>query len=142
MTFSNQAVFEHGLTLEHDQLKPLIRSMVPLQQTNIGDALVLGLNELEANADPEGPMLLILLSDGHANVSLSSSEILAVIPERNEITLCTTGFADLESEVDFVLLEGLTFQTGGKYLFTNSGAELGSFFAACREAVAGKELAE
>ncbi|MFV1948960.1 MAG: VWA domain-containing protein [Anaerolineales bacterium] len=145
VTFSNQAMFEHGLTLKHDQLKPLIRSMVPLQQTNIGDALVLGLNELESNADPEGPMLLILLSDGHANVGLSSSEILAVIPERansNEITLCTAGFADLESEVDFVLLEGLAFQTGGKYLFTNSGAELGSFFAACREAAAGKELAE
>lgn len=112
VTFSNQAVFEHGLTLEDDQLKPLIRSMVPLQQTNIGDALLLGLNELESNADPEQPMLLILLSDGHTNVGLSSSEILTVIPERNKITLCTAGFADLESEVDFVLLEGLAFQTG------------------------------
>jgi hypothetical protein len=145
VTFSNQAMFEHGLTQEHDQLKPLIRSMVPLQQTNIGDALILGLNELETNANPDQPMMVILLSDGHANVGLSSSEILGVVPGRanlNDITLCTAGFADLESEVDFVLLEGLAFETGGEYLFTNSGAELGSFFAACREAAAGKELAE
>jgi hypothetical protein len=119
--------------------------MIPLQQTNIGDALLMGLNELESNADPDQPKMVILLSDGHANVGLSSSEILAVIPARanNEnVTLCTAGFADIEAEVDFVLLEGLAYQTGGEYLFTNSGAELGSFFAACREAAAGKELAE
>ena len=88
--------------------------------------------------------MVILLSDGHANVGLSSSEILAVIPPRandHDIILCTAGFADIESEVDFVLLEGLAFQTNGEYLFTNSGTELGSFFAACREAAAGKELA-
>lgn len=145
VTFSNQAMFEHGLTLKHDELKPLIRAMIPLQQTNIGDALLMGLNELESNADPDQPKMVILLSDGHANVGLSSSEILAVIPTRanNEnVTLCTAGFADIEAEVDFVLLEGLAYQTGGEYLFTNSGAELGSFFAACREAAAGKELAE
>jgi hypothetical protein len=40
------------------------------------------------------------------------------------------------------LLEGLAYQTGGEYLFTNSGATLGSFFAACREAAVGKELAD
>lgn len=145
VTFSNQAMFEHGLTLKHDELKPLIRAMIPLQQTNIGDALLMGLNELESNADSDQPKMVILLSDGHANVGLSSSEILAVIPTRanNEnVTLCTAGFADIEAEVDFVLLEGLAYQTGGEYLFTNSGAELGSFFAACREAAAGKELAE
>jgi hypothetical protein len=119
--------------------------MVPLQQTNIGDALQMGLNELESNADPDQPKMVILLSDGHANVGLSSSEILAVIPTRassENVTLCTAGFADIEAEVDFVLLEGLAHQTGGEYLFTNSGAELGSFFAACREAAAGKELAD
>jgi Mg-chelatase subunit ChlD len=145
VTFSNQAMFEHGLTLKHDELKPLIRAMIPLQQTNIGDALLMGLNELESNADPDQPKMVILLSDGHANVGLSSSEILAVIPTRansENVTLCTAGFADIEAEVDFVLLEGLAHQTGGEYLFTNSGAELGSFFAACREAAAGKELAE
>jgi Mg-chelatase subunit ChlD len=144
VTFSNQAMFEHGLTLEHELLKPIIQSLVPLYQTNIGDALMLGLSELESNADPDQPQLLILLSDGHANVGLSSSEILAVIPPRanaNDITICTAGFADIETEVDFVLLEGLAFETNGEYLFTNSGTELGSFFAACREAAAGKELA-
>jgi hypothetical protein len=144
VTFSNQATFEHGLTLEHNELKPLIQSLVPLQQTNIGDALSLGLSELETNADPDQPMLLILLSDGHANVGMSSSEILSVIPPRAndaDITICTAGFADLETEVDFVLLEGLAFETDGEYLFTNSGAELGSFFVACREAAIGKELA-
>jgi len=145
VTFSNQAMFEHGLTLEHELLKPIIQSLIPLYQTNIGDALMLGLNELESNADQDQPQLLILLSDGHANVGLSSSEILAVIPPRaneNDIIICTAGFADIETEVDFVLLEGLAFETNGEYLFTNSGTELGSFFAACREAAAGKELAE
>jgi hypothetical protein len=144
VTFSNQAMFEHGLTLKHEELKSLIMAMSPLQQTNIGDALTMGLNELINNADPDQPKMVILLSDGHANVGLSSSEILAVIPPRaneHEIILCTAGFADIESEVDFVLLEGLAFQTNGEYLFTNSGTELGSFFAACREAAAGKELA-
>ncbi len=144
VTFSNQAMYEHALTLEHNEIKSLIRAMSPMQQTNIGDALMMGLNELERNADPDQPMMVILLSDGHANVGLTSSSILATIPPRannSDITLCTAGFADLESEVDFVLLEGLAEQTGGEYIFTNSGAELGSFFVACKEAAAGKELA-
>ncbi len=144
VTFSNQAMFEHGLTLKHEELKPLIQILQPMQQTNIGDALTLGLNELETSADPDQPMMVILLSDGHANVGMSSSAILAAIPPRANaanITLCTAGFADIEAEVDFVLLEGLAYQTNGEYLFTNSGAALGSFFAACREAAAGKELA-
>ncbi len=144
VTFSNQAMYEHALTLEHNEIKSLIRAMSPMQQTNIGDALMMGLNELERNADPDQPMMVILLSDGHANVGLTSSSILATIPPRannSDITLCTAGFADLETEVDFVLLEGLAEQTGGEYIFTNSGAELGSFFVACKEAAAGKELA-
>jgi len=144
VTFSNQAMFEHGLTLQHEQLRSLISALTPLQQTNIGDALIMGLNELESNEEPDQPQLLILLSDGHANVGMSSSEILAVIPERannHDIILCTAGFADIETEVDFVLLEGLAYETNGEYLFTNSGAELGSFFTACREAAVGKELA-
>ena len=143
VTFSNQAELEHSLTLEHDNLKPLISSMRPLEQTNLGQGLSHGLRELENTADPELPLLVILLSDGHANVGLSASEILSTIPERanqNDIILCTAGFADRETEVDFLLLEGLADQTDGEYLFTNNGAELGSFFAACREAAAGKEL--
>jgi len=145
VAFSNQAMFEHGLTLKHDELNPLISAMIPLQQTNIGDALQMGLDELESNADPDQPKMVILLSDGHANVGLSSNEILTIIPPQansENVILCTAGFADIESEVDFVLLEGLAHQTGGEYLFTNSGAELGSFFAACREAAAGKELTD
>lgn len=143
VTFTNQALLEQGLTLNHEQLKPLINAMSPQEQTNIGDGLSLGLGELENNADPDNPMMVILLSDGHANIGMTSSEILSTIPDRaneNDIILCTAGFADLETEVDFLLLEGLAFQTGGEYLFTNSGAELGSFFAACREAAAGNEL--
>ena len=143
VTFSNQAELEHSLTLEHDTLKPLINSMRPLEQTNLGEGLSMGLSELEENADPDLPMLVILLSDGHANLGLSSSEILSTIPTRaneNDIILCTAGFADLETAVDFLLLEGLAEQTEGEYLFTNNGAELGSFFAACREGAAGKDL--
>jgi len=143
VTFSNQAMFEHSLTLKFQELKPIISSLSPLNQTNIGDALSMGLDELESNADPDQPMMVILLSDGHANVGMSANEILAVIPPRannHDITLCTAGFADIESEVDFILLEGLADQTDGEYIFTNSGAALGSFFMACREAAAGKEL--
>ena len=143
VTFSNQAMFEHSLTLDHEDLKPLISAMRPLQQTNISDGLSMGLSELENNADPDHPMMVIFLSDGHANLGLSSSEILSIFPKRaneNGIILCTAGFANLETEVDFLLLEGLADQTDGEYLFTNNGAELGSFFAACREAAAGKDL--
>ena len=145
VTFSNQAQHQSGLMLNHEMLKPLIGALKPLQQTNIGDGLNLGLAELENNADTDNPMLVILLSDGHTNVGLSPSEILATIPNRanrNNIIICTAGFADLETEVDFLLLEGLAFETGGEYLFTNSGVELASFFAACREAAVGNELVD
>lgn len=145
VTFSNQARFEQGLSLDYEIIKNRIAAMKPLNQTNIGEALDFGLTELENNGDPDKPRMVILLTDGHANVGLSSDEILAAIPPRansEDITLCTAGFADLESEVDFVLLEGLAYETDGEYLFTNSGAELGAFFAACREAAAGKDLAD
>lgn len=144
VTFSNQAQLNHELTLDHERLKGLIRGLKPLFQTNIGAALNTGLNELGRSVDPEQPLLIILLSDGHANVGMSSAEILAAIPPRAnamDVTICTAGFADLETEVDFVLLEGLAQKTDGEYLFTNSGSELGSFFVACREGAVGKNLA-
>jgi hypothetical protein len=144
VTFSNEAYHQHSLTFEHEEVEKLIRDMTPLYQTNIGAALNLGISELEANGDPEQTQVVLLLSDGHANVGLTSPEILTTIPPRAnslDITLCTAGFADLETEVDFVLLEGLADLTDGEYLFTNSGVDLGSFFVACMEAAAGKSLA-
>jgi len=144
VTFTTQAQLEQNLTLEHESLKRLIRGLAPQHRTNIGDGLTIGLNELEGNLDPDQPMLIILLSDGHTNEGMTSSEILGVIPSRAndmDVTICTAGFADVESDVDFVLLEGLAQKTEGEYLFTNSGAELGSFFVACRESAVGKDLA-
>jgi Mg-chelatase subunit ChlD len=143
VTFTNEAMLEHDLTLDHEALRALIQKWTPQQQTNIGDALLVGLNELSGGADPDQPMLVILLSDGHANRGMLSPEILAAIPPRANgmgATICTAGFADFEAEVDVVLLDGLAEQTEGEYLFTNSGAELASFFVACRESVAGKDL--
>lgn len=142
VAFSTEAFLEHGLTTDHEALKSIIRKWTPQEQTNIGDALSIGLNEL-SGADTEQPMLVILLSDGHANVGMLSPEILAAIPPRAnamDATICTAGFADFEAEVDVVLLDGLAEQTEGEYLFTNSGEELGSFFIACREAVVGRDL--
>lgn len=144
VTFSNQAMHMHSLTRNHDLVTDTIKTLSPQEQTNIGDALTMGLNELQNNADEDQPQLVILLSDGHANVGMTSAEILAAIPPRAnsmDVTICTAGFADLEIEVDFVLLEGLARQTDGEYLFTNSATDLGSFFVACREAAAGKEIA-
>jgi Mg-chelatase subunit ChlD len=143
VTFSNEAMLEHGLTLDYEVLKTLIQRWTPQEQTNIGDALTVGLNELTGSAAPNQPMLVILLSDGHANRGMLSPEILAAIPPRaNSLgaRICTAGFADFEAEVDVVLLDGLAEQTDGEYLFTNSGAELASFFVACRESVVGKDL--
>lgn len=144
VTFTTQAQLEHSLSLDHETLKGLIRGLQPQHRTNIGDGLTIGLNELDRNLDPDQPMLIILLSDGHTNEGMTSSEILGAIPPRAndmDVTICTAGFADVETEVDFVLLEGLAQKTEGEYLFTNSGAELGSFFVACREAAVGKDLA-
>ncbi|MEW6716674.1 MAG: VWA domain-containing protein [Chloroflexota bacterium] len=138
VTFLDNAWLVQPLTQDYVLLEEQIEILEPLNQTNIGHALILALDELEAHADLEKPLLVILLSDGETNRGLTKQEILDIIPQRAKelmTTICTVGFGNSEEEIDKELLEELAKETEGEYLFATRGEELGGFFIACRQKV-------
>ncbi len=139
--FSTDSVLIQELTPDLDAVEGKIIQLEPLFQTNIYAALDDALEELTRNADPAKPTLVILLSDGHANVGPGPDQILADIPLRaNEMdtTICTVGIGPTEAHVDWQLLRGLADETEGEYLFAKKGEELVNFFVACRQGIVGE----
>jgi len=138
--FSNDSVLLQELTPNLDAVEGKILQLEPQYQTNIYDALEDALQELERNRDPAQPSLVILLSDGHANVGPGPEQILADIPpwaNELDIPICTVGIGQTEAHVDRNLLRGLAEETGGRYLFARTGEELVNFFVACRQEMVG-----
>ncbi len=139
--FSTQSAMIQELTSNLDDVEGKIIQLETQSQTNIFDALDDALEELNLHGDPANPMLVILLSDGHANVGPGPDQILADIPLRaNEMdtTICTVGIGPTEAHVDWQLLRGLADETEGEYLFAKKGEELVNFFVACRQGIVGE----
>lgn len=139
--FSTQSAMIQELTSNLDAVEGKIIQLETQSQTNIFDALDDALEELNLHGDPANPMLVILLSDGHANVGPGPDQILADIPLRaNEMdtTICTVGIGPTEAHVDWQLLRGLADETEGEYLFAKKGEELVNFFVACRQGIVGE----
>jgi hypothetical protein len=139
--FSTDAVLLERLTVDHDVIENKIIELEPLELTNIYAGLDTALVELENNGDPDQPIVVILLSDGHITTGLDSKQVLELIPPRAEemdAVICTVGFGETEAHVDWPLLRGLADATDGEYLFAESGEELVNFFIACRQSLLGE----
>ena len=139
--FSTDSVLLESLTVDHGIIESKIIELEPLQLTNIYAGLDTALVELENHGDPDQPIVIILLSDGHITTGLDLEQVLEQIPPRAEdmdAVICTVGFGETEAHVDWPLLRGLADATDGEYLFAESGEELVNFFIACRQSLLGE----
>jgi hypothetical protein len=139
--FSTESNLQQELTPNLDAVESKIVQLEPQFQTNIYAGLNDALDELTRNGDPQSGTVVILLSDGQANVGPGPDQILAEIPLRaNEMdaSICTVGIGPTEAHVDRSLLRGLADETGGEYLFAEKAEELVNFFIACRQDVVGE----
>ncbi len=138
--FSTDHVLLQELTPDHDIVEQKIEALDSLEMTNIYGGMDEALTELERHANPEDPIVVLLLSDGHITVGPGPETVLEEIPPRaNDLdaVICTVGFGATEAHVDYVLLHGLADATEGEYLFAETGEELVNFFIACRQGVVG-----
>ncbi len=140
VTFSNTAKLEIPLTSSFEQVESIIQGLYTLNMTNISDGLITAMDQLEPVASDGQPSVIILLSDGYANRGLVSQDMLNYLPERARsigTTIYTVGIGETEYDVDSDLLTGLAEQSGGSYLFAQSGEELVNFFIESRQKAVG-----
>lgn len=140
VTFSDTAKLEIPLTSNFEQVESIIQTLVTMNMTNISDGLITAMDQLEPAASDGQPSVIILLSDGYANRGLVSQDMLNSIPERAKsigTTVYTVGIGETEYDVDSDLLTGLAEQSGGSYLFAQSGEELVNFFIESRQKAVG-----
>lgn len=143
--FSDDPYLMTTFTDQFDALTQIVDALQPVNMTNISGGLEIALVEFENQADPDQPSLIILLSDGHANVGMTPTQMLEQLAPRAEerdIRICTAGFGTEESEVDVELLQGLADRTGGEFVFARTGEELMSFFVGCRQGLVGDILSQ
>lgn len=139
--FSTDSILLQELTADYDIVERKIAALESLETTNIYGGLDEALRELERNADPDKPIVILLLSDGHITVGPGPDEVIRAIPPRaNDMgaVICTVGIGPTEAHVDFELLASLAYETDGEYLFAESGDELVNFFVACRQGMVGE----
>jgi len=68
VSFANDATLDKLLDNNHSNTKTEIDSLTPFESTNIGDAILEGMNELNSErANPKANHVMILLTDGKAN---------------------------------------------------------------------------
>jgi len=91
--------------------------------TSIGAGMQTGQVQLDANAYPNYPQAMILLSDGLENCAPKAKDILPTIPIGTDIYTIGLG-----SGADAILLSWIAFMTGGYYSFSPSPAGLSFIF--------------
>jgi von Willebrand factor type A domain/FHA domain len=137
VSFSSTAHTVSGLTSATSSVSAGISSLQPLDSTDLGAGLQMGLDALR-NA-PERTRAVILLSDGLTNVGLSADQILAGPVQdarRNGIKVYTVGFGDPGS-LDEGLLRQIAGQTGGSYSLATAPWPLATSFLLSRQASTG-----
>jgi uncharacterized membrane protein len=134
--FSNSANLLQPLTTDYGLVETEIDTLQPLYETNISAGLNTALAELARDGQPNQPATIILFTDGQNNVGVSAEQILAQVPGQAEtmnVSICTVGFGNQESDIDAGFMRNLAETTGGQYLFATTAEELVSFFIACRQ---------
>lgn len=145
VTFSNSGYLVQPMTTDYDLVNKQVDSLKVEGETNIGEGMQAAIDELRAHGDPSKQSLIILMSDGQANIGQTGDQIGSQTPgdaSGLNARICTVGFGNREQEVDSKLLNGLASDTGGKYLFAKTGQDLVGFFVGCRQDAVGGQLAQ
>ncbi|MFO8011651.1 MAG: S8 family serine peptidase [Dehalococcoidia bacterium] len=115
VSFSSSATLDSPLTSDFDDAKSIIAGYSSGGSTNMGDALLKAINEIEANGQQDRIPSIIYLTDGVNNTGYTNQEILNdLVPQAVEagIIIYTLGFGN---DVNGSFLQNVAEATGGKY---------------------------
>lgn len=119
------------LTLDHRLLARLLRQIEvpeaesrrdPLLSTAMGDALVIGVERLEAVEAKS--KVCVLLSDGRSNIGVATPEQGAQSARDLGVKVYTVGVGTVRGGLDETTLQKVAEMTGGQYFNARSGADL------------------
>jgi Ca-activated chloride channel family protein len=106
-----------------DALRRTMSTFVPIGQTALYDALVAGLDRIDAGTRPR--RAVVLISDGGDNASSATRDQVLARARRSGVTIYTIGLLDQESrENDPGLLRTLAQTTGGERFLPRSNEQL------------------
>lgn len=139
VSFAGYAQVHCPLTLDHEALAGVLKTVeIPpllfrgddVQQTAIGDGLVLALNRLrEIDAKSK---VAVLLSDGENNAGMATPEEAARMAAADGVKVYTVGIGT-GREMDEAALRRLAEATGGRYFRARSAEHLRGVYAAIDE---------
>lgn len=138
VTFSNIATVIHSLEEDPQQIKAKLSELEPIQHTNLSLGLQSALDEINQRGTPEQPSLVILLSDGNANMGSSSSVVLEQLlsADNGATPICSLAIAGSDERIEAGQLEKIAVEAGGEFLTTASLEQVPSFFMNCRRRAA------
>ncbi|MGB9724591.1 MAG: FHA domain-containing protein [Chloroflexia bacterium] len=144
VNFTTDAWVSAPLGSDLQVLLDALENAVPLDRTNIGQALELANAELSRAAAQEG-RYIILLTDGMTNVGLSKAEILSgPVAEAARAGTCiyTVGFGDPGNLDEQFLRDIAAAAPCGEYAYAPDADRLAEIYVRLRHVTTGRLLAE
>ena len=124
VSFSSYARYDYHLTTLTPEVKTAIKNKIgqisAWGMTAMGRGLRYGLNDLVNYGDPTHSWAMVMMSDGYHNTGEHPNNVLPAIKSQN-IRVYTIG---LGPSVDKDLLEHIATETGGKYYYSPTSAQL------------------
>jgi Ca-activated chloride channel homolog len=128
VTFSNEATLKvpDGLVgARRDAIKKIIADIKEGGGTNIGDALTMGYTQASAKTIPEDAVrVVLLLSDGHANMGITAPEKLAKLALDGFQKGIQTSSFGLGPDYDGALMSAVAAEGAGGYYYLRDAAQI------------------
>jgi len=144
VSFSDYAEMIVPLTADFEDLRDGLRSLQPMDMTNLGAGLILA-NDMLEDVKDDLPRYIILLSDGINNEGLSNADILAgpaAYAADQGACIYTVGFGDASS-LDEDLLRAIAGRSDcGAYYHAESMQALSQAYIRIRHEAAGAIISE
>ena len=124
VSFASSATLDGHLTSDFDDAKNVINGYSAGGGTNMGDALIKSIDEIETNGREGTIRSILYLTDGMTNTGPTPDEILNIlVPQANDagIFIYTLGYG---SDVDSAFLSQVANKGNGKYYFAPDRANL------------------
>ena len=142
VTFQSSARTELSLTSDFSMVKKVIDNLRAGGNTNIGEALMKALSELETHGRSNAMKTIIFFTDGHITTGMREKDVLAgPVKEAadKKIIIYTVGYGDpnyLREE----FLRKMAEATGGKYYYATEAYQLQNVFIEAAQMAGGWKI--
>jgi uncharacterized protein YegL len=127
VSYASTAILRSPLTSDMNSVKTQIQSLRATTMTAIGDGLRLATNELNARGRPNAKKVIIILSDGYANVPANAGNYALTQSSAAKTGGITVYSIGLGTSVDQALMKGIASSLN-HYFYAPNGSQLQNIY--------------